>query len=178
LALSRKRKEELVESYAERLGRCQMAIWADYRGLNMGRFEDLRRRLRQVGAETMVVKNTLLRIALDQSSLPTAGQLMEGPNAIVFVYDDLASAARVVTAFARENEQAFKIKGGVLGGQVVDAGQVADLENLPTREVLLAQVVGGMSAPISGLVGTLSAVMRGLLNVLNAHREQLEGAAG
>ena len=178
MALTKKRKEELVDSYAERLGRCEVTIWADYRGLKVENFQALRAQLRRANAETMVVKNSLMRLALDRHELPIDEQFMEGPNAIVFVYDEIPSAARAAVDFARENEQAFKIKGGVVGGKLVSASRVGDLANLPTREVLLARVAGGMNAPISGLVLTLSAVMRGLLNVLNAHRDQLEGAAG
>lgn len=178
MALTRQQKEEVVESYVDRLGRCEVIIWADYRGLGVKGFEALRAQLRQTGAETMVVKNTLMRVALDRAALPLGDAFMEGPNAVTFVYGEIAPAARAVVSFARENDQAFKIKGGLVGGRMVDAGAVAELTNLPTREVLLARVVGGMASPISGLVTTLSAVVGGLVNVVNARREQLEGAAG
>ena len=79
--------------------------------------------------------------------------------------------------FARDNEALFQLLGGLVGGKVVDAAQVRELVNLPSRDILLARVVGGIGAPISGFVGTLSARLRGLANVLDAHREQLEGTA-
>jgi len=177
LALNREKKEELVEAYAERLSRSNVAIWANYRGVKAQQFETLRNTLRPINAETMVVKNTLMRVALEQQDMPYDEQMMEGPCAVTFVYDDIASAARVVNNFARDNEALFQLLGGLVGGKVVDAAQVRELVNLPSRDILLARVVGGIGAPISGFVGTLSAMLRGLVNVLDAHREQLEGTA-
>jgi len=178
LALNKEQKEQIVASYLDRIDRAQVMVWAHYRGVKVPQFEALRHGLRQAGAEVMVVKNTLLRLALEQRGLPYDKGIMDGPCAVTFIYGDIASAVRVVNSFARENEQLFQIAGGLVGGKVATEAQVRELVTLPSREVMLGRVVGGIAAPISALVGTLDAVLRGLVNVLDAHRRQLEGSAG
>lgn len=177
MALTRERKEEVLDSYLDRLSRSQVVIWANYSGVKVEQFQALRRQLRQVDAEAVVVKNTLMRVALERAGLPYDKEIMDGPCAVTFVHGDIAATTKAVTAFARENEQLFKIVGGLVGGKLVDAAQVTALNTLPSREVLLGRVVGGIAAPISGFVGGLSAILRGLVNVVNARREQLEGSA-
>ena len=166
----------MLQEYTDRLQRAQVIIWADYRGTTVPQVQGLRGQLRPLGAEAIVVKNTLMRLALERAGLPVPSEIMAGPSAVTFVYDDVAAAAKVVTGFASANERVFRIKGGMAGGRVIDVADVNALTTLPSREVLLAQVLGGIQAPISGLVGTLAAVMRGLMNVLRARAEQLEGA--
>ncbi len=175
---TREQKEQLVHEYGERLARAQLIIWAENRGIRVSEMEQLRGQLRGVGAEIVVIKNTLMRLALEQTNLPRDSEVMGGPCAVTFAYDDVGAAARAVTDFARANPTVYRIKGGLAAGQVVDAGQITFLSRLPPRDVLLAQVVGGIQAPISGFVGALAAIIRGLLNVLNAHKDQLEAAPG
>ncbi len=177
MALTRQEKEQMLQEYSEKLQRAQVLIWADYRGTTVSQVQDLRGQLRPVGAEAMVVKNTLMRLALEQANLPVPSDIMAGPSAVTFVYDDVAAATKVVTGFALVNDRVFHIKGGMAGGKIINAGQVTTLTTLPSREVLLGRVLGGIQAPISGFVGTLAAVMRGFMTVLNARAEQLEGSA-
>ncbi len=176
MALSRKEKEQLVQEYGEKLGRAQVMIWAHYRGIDVGQMTRLRRQAQDAGAETIVVKNTLMRLALENSELPYDPEMMAGPCLVTFGYDDVGPAAKVVADFARGSQERLTIIGGIVGGQLVAANQVQALTDLPSREVLLAQVLGGVQAPVTGLVSTLSAVVRGVMNVLNARAEQLEGA--
>jgi len=176
LALSREKKEELLQEYSERLGRAQVMIWAQQNGISVQRAEILRHRLRDVGAEAVVVKNTLMRLAMEQADLPVDEEMINGPRLVTFVYDDIAPATKVLTDFARENPEMVVIKTGLIGGRLATAQQVQSLNNLPSYDVLLAQVVGGIQAPISGFVNTLAAVLRGLVNVLDAYREKLEEA--
>jgi len=175
LALTRQEKEQILQSYEERLRRAQVLIWANHQGTTVQQVQDLRGQLRPLGAEAMVVKNTLMRLALEKTDLPVPAELLAGPSTVAFVYDEVAAATKVVTGFASANDRVFHIKGGMAGGKVIDARQVSSLTTLPSREVLLARVLGGIQAPISGFVGTLAAVMRGFMNVLNARAEQLEG---
>ena len=177
MALSRSKKEQLVREYGERMERAQVMVWSGFRGLKVGQVADLRRRLRAAGADAVVVKNTLMRIALDGLNLPFDPEIMDGPRMITFVYDDIAPAAKALVGFVRETGDAFEIAGGLVGGKPASADQIRALAELPSREVLLAQVVGGIQAPISSLVGGLAALLRGLLNVLNARSAQLEGSA-
>lgn len=179
MALTKEKKQSLVAEYSERLDRADVAIWSNYRGVKVAQLESLRNSLRQTSAEVVIVKNTLMRVALEEHGLPYDHDVMNGPCAVTFVYDDIAAATRVVNNFARDSDQRFQLVGGLVGGKIADAAQVRELMTLPSREVLLARVVGGIAAPISAFVGTLSAVIGGLVNVLNAHREKLEeGTAG
>lgn len=175
MALTRQEKEQILQSYKDKLRRAQVLIWADYKGTTVQQVQDLRRQLRPLGAEALVVKNTLMRLALEDAKYPVPSEMMAGPSTVAFVYDEVPTATKVVTTFATANERVFHIKGGMAGGKLITTGQVTALTTLPSREVLLARVLGGMQAPISGFVGTLAAVMRGFMNVLNARAEQLEG---
>ncbi len=176
MALTREQKVELVQEYGERLGRTQAAIWARYGGIPVEQFTRLRRQAQEAGAEVVVVKNTLMRRALEQKGLPYDEELMSGPCLVAFAYDDIAQATKVLADFARSSQDRLRIVGGIVGGQLVDAQQAASLTELPSREELLARVVGGMQAPISGLVGVLASVLRGVINVINARQKQLEGS--
>jgi large subunit ribosomal protein L10 len=174
LALSRQQKEQLLQGYAEKLEHAQVMVWAKYGGLTVAQVSDLRRQLRPSGAQAVVVKNTLLRLALEQKGLPVDAEMMGGSCVVTFINDNLPAAITALSAFARANDAAFQLKGGVVGGKLASTEQVSALATLPSREVLLARVVGGIQAPISGFVGTLAAVMRGLVNVLDAHSKQLQ----
>jgi len=176
LAITRQKKEDLVREYGERLGRSQVTIWSAYKGLTVAQVTALRNDLRQAGAEAVVVKNTLMRRALEGADLPVDPSVMDGSCIVTFVYDEIAPATKVVTDFARANTDEFTVQGGIVGGQIATAAQVSALTSLPSREILLGQVVGGIQAPISGFVNVLAGVIRSFANVLNARKDQLEGS--
>jgi len=176
LALSRARKEELIVEYGERIAKAQVMIWANYSGSSVAQMSELRAAVRKAGAESVVVRNTLMRLALERADLPMDSEVMSGTRLVTFVYGDIGAASKALVDFANGNDEVFKVVGGVAEGVVIDQARVKQLTLIPSREVLLSQVVGGMQAPISGFVGTLAAVVRSVLNVLNARREQLEGA--
>jgi large subunit ribosomal protein L10 len=177
LALTRTEKEQLVQEYSDMLGRSQVLIWSQFTAIDVAQMSAFRRQVRANGSEVAVVKNTLLQRALQDKGLPLNDDLMSGPNLVAFVYDDIAATARTLNEFARTSNERFKIMGGIVGDKLATAEQIQSLADLPSREVLLARVLGGIQAPISGLAGTLAAVVRGILNVLNARAEQLEGSA-
>jgi len=177
LALTREQKEQLLNEYSQKLARAQVVIWARYKGLTVAQISDLRRQLRAAGSEGVVVKNTLMRIALEQAGMPTDHAIMSGPCLVTFVYNDVAVGAKAVLDYARLNEATFQVAGGVGGRMLFNAEQVRTLTTLPSREVMLAQVVGGIQAPISSFVGVLAQLVRGIVNVVDARRKQLEGAA-
>jgi large subunit ribosomal protein L10 len=178
LALSRDKKEELLSRYQEELAAAEVLIWGQNLGLPVGDAEELRHGLREAGSRTMVVKNTLMRMALEQRGLPWDPEMMQGANIVAFASGDVGQAAKATVEFARTHDRVFAIKGGILSGQIVNAEQIRSLADMPSRDQLLAQVVGGIQAPMSGLVGVLSGVMRGLVTVLHGRQEQLEGSAG
>jgi large subunit ribosomal protein L10 len=176
LALSREDKERLLKEYGERLGRAQVMIWSQYSAIDVAQLTAFRRQVRATGGEVVVVKNSLMRRALEDRSLPYDESLMKGPCLVTFAYDNIAGTTKALTDFARTSAERLQVKGGLVGGKLVGQDRVQSLTELPSREVLLARVLGGVQAPMSGLVGTLSAMVRGVMNVLNARVQQLEGS--
>jgi len=177
LAISRKRKEELIAEYAQEFSRSNAIILSDYRGLRATDINRLRNEMRKVGSGYHVTKNRLVKLALKEAGLPPLESLLDGPTAIGFCYQEVPPAAKVLVDFADEFDT-FSVKGGLLGGKFVSAERIVALAKLPSREVLLAQALAGMEAPLSGLVGVLSGVLRGLLNVFKARADQLGSASG
>lgn len=175
MAITKERKEELVAQYADLLSRSQAVIFTDYRGLTAAQIGGLRNKLREVDSRYHVIKNRLLRLALQNAGQPVPEEIMDGPVAASFCLGEVSPVAKALADFAKESK-ILTIKGGLLGSSVMSAADVEALANLPSREVLLAQVLAGMQAPISGLVTVLGGTIRGLLNVLNARVEQLEGS--
>jgi len=178
LALSREQKEVILDQYVGKLERAPVVIWANYRNMTVQQAADLRQQLRAVGGETIVVKNTLMRLALEQLERPVSAEMMNGPSMVTMVYGDVAATTKAVFDFARLNEAVFQVRGGIVGNQVANVEQVRSLIMLPSREVMLGRVIGGIQAPISSFVGTLAALVRGVMNVLNARVQQLEQQAG
>ena len=169
-------KVQMVADLTEKLARCRGAILADYRGLDVAGMSELRRRLRAAGVEYRVVRNNLFRLAAREAGRVGLEPYLEGPTAVAFAYQDPVVAARVLQGFIREFRLPV-LKGAWVEGQVVDAEGVARLAELPTREVLLARVLGGVQAPLAGLAGCLAGLLRGLVTVLDAVRRQREEAA-
>ena len=176
MAISRQKKEELVAQYVTLLTNSQVTIWADYSGLRVSTLSGLRDQLRKYGVRMHVAKNTLLRRALEQVGLPMPEEYLEGPTAVIFLEESIAGPARILTDFARANKE-FEIKGGLTASAILARSQVDELAHLQSKDVLLAQVLAGLQAPISGLVNVLAGTFRGLLYVLQARAEQLEGAS-
>jgi large subunit ribosomal protein L10 len=176
LALTKERKAELYDQYKKLFADAQIAVVAGYQGLTVHDLEALRARMREVGGELHVVKNTLARIALEDLGVKSPEELWEQANALGVTTGDAVVLAKTLSDFARTDER-FSIKAGFLGKNYVTADGVKRLASLPSREVLLAQVFAGMQAPITGIVTVLGGVLRGLMNVLNARAEQLEKAS-
>jgi len=176
MAISKEKKERLVSDYQEKFSRSKAILGADYRGLTVVQMGGLRNELRSQGCEFLVAKNTLIKLALERAGLPVPESLLEGPTAIGVCYQDIVVPAKTLANYAKEMEQ-FSLKGGVLGRSRIGPEDVVTLSNLPSREVLVAQLLGGMQAPMGSLVGTLNRVIQGLANVLNARAGQLKPEA-
>jgi large subunit ribosomal protein L10 len=169
-------KEQQVVSLADQLSRAKVTVLADYRGLSVSEITALRRRLRDANAEFHVAKNTMTRRAAERLGKSDLVPYLVGPTGLALGYGDEAALARAITEFARTS-RILTVKAGMLGNRVLAAEEVSRLAELPGREQLLAQVVGGIQAPIAGLVNVLSGTLRGLVVVLEGRRQQLEGAA-
>jgi large subunit ribosomal protein L10 len=175
LAISRAQKEKMVADYVDKMSHSQALILTDYRGLSVADISDLRRRLREVDGVFQVVKNTLFARALEEAGLPIPTEQMEGPVAVGYCLGDAPPVAKALVDFAREVDL-LKVRGAILGTNLLDLEGVKGLADLPPREVLLAQLVGTVQGPMSSLVSTLQAPMRELAQVLRARSEQ-EAAA-
>ncbi|MBI4795769.1 MAG: 50S ribosomal protein L10 [Deltaproteobacteria bacterium] len=165
-------KAEIVQELQERIGRSQFNILADFTGLKVEEITRLRRQVREVDGELRVVKNTLLsRAAGGDTPMASLSSQFVGPNAVTFSYGDPVALAKVLIKFAQEKPQ-FKLKAGVLSGQVLTAQEVDALSKLPDREVLLAQFLGVLQGVPTALVTVLAGVIRNLLNVLVALKDK------
>ncbi|MBX6352474.1 MAG: 50S ribosomal protein L10 [Thermoflavifilum sp.] len=140
-------KQQVVAEIADRLGRAKSVVVADYRGLTVAEVTELRNRLREAGVEYKVLKNTLTRRAAEQVGLQGLDDLLSGPNAFAFGYDDPVAPAKILNEFARTHK-ALELKGGVVEGRVIGQKEVVDLAQLPSREGLLAMLLSVLQAPI------------------------------
>ncbi len=168
-------KNRMLEEITEELKKAELIIVTDYRGLNVKAINDLRGRLRNEDCLYRITKNTLNRLACKAAGVEQLEPLFEGPTAIAYSNADPVAAAKVFNDFAKEND-ALVIKGGILTGQVLNELAIKALGEIPPREVLLAKVVGGFQAPISGLVGVLQGTLRQLVYTVDAVRLQKESA--
>lgn len=176
---TKQQKQATVEKLRSCLGKAQVALVTDYRGLSVKEITDLRRRLQKVGADFTVAKNTLVRLAAQGSDdWKVIEPLLEGPTALAIGYDDPVSPAKVLADFAKEKRKAvIKVRGGVLQGKMLDEAGVKSLATLPSKEQLLAKALGSINAPASNLVSVTAGVARKLVYVLEARRKQLEASA-
>lgn len=168
-------KKQIIQDLHERFAKSAVVIVTDYKGLDVAAVTKLRRLLSEAGVEYQVVKNTLLVRASEETDVARIQALFKGPSAIALSYQDPVAPAKVLSQFAKENDK-LEIKGGVLQGKVLDMAGVKALADLPSREVLLSQVLGALNAVPAGFVRTLNVIPVGLLNVLNAIKEQKEAA--
>jgi large subunit ribosomal protein L10 len=171
--MKRNQKEQLVTELRDKLEGASAVYYTDFTGLNVKRMTDLRRRFRKAGVQYLVIKNTLALRAVNESGL--AGERLRGPTGLVVGTDPVA-AAKVLTDFARENDQRPNIKGGLLDGRQINVDQVKALANLPSREQMLAELAGGLQAPLAGFVGALNGVLYMFAGALEALRTQRESA--
>jgi len=173
--LKKEKKEQIIDEVATNLSRCTIAIATDYRGLSAKEMVQLRRRLTELGIEYRVVKNTLTRFAAERAGKKQLEALLAGPVAIAFGYDDAVKPAQVLREHIRSSGSVLQIKGGVLGDKLLTAEDISALATLPSREVLVARLVGQLQAPLQILHDVLSAPLCGLLNVMQARIKQVEG---
>ncbi len=171
MALKFKDKEVLVRDLHEKFSRSIAVIMVRFSGLNVTDANELRKRLREHGAELKVSKNTFFRRAMQGTPAEVLLDYFFGPNAVVFAFEDPVAIAKVLVKFAKDNE-AIEIRGGILSGQPIDVAQIEALSELPSREVLIAQLLAVLVAVPTGLVRVLSGIPRKLLYALRAIENQ------
>ncbi len=173
MAISREKKVQILEELKEKFGRASMVVLADCTGLTVGDTNALRFKLREVRGELKVAKNTLVKLAAAGTQVEQLTDDLRGPNSMVLAYEDPVAVAKALVEFAKDNDN-VRIKVGVLEGNRIDAEAVTALSKLPSKEVLIAQLLSVMVAPATGLVQALSGIPRKLLYALNAIKEQKE----
>lgn len=168
-------KSQIVEEIKEKISNAQSIVLVDYRGLNVEQLTKLRSEYRKAGVDYKVYKNSMMRFAFKDSGLEEFNEYLKGPNAIAFGIEDPVAAAKITAEFAKDNDK-LEIKAGIVDGKVIDVNGVKDLAELPPREVLIAQALGGLNAPIQGFANVLQGTIRGLAIVLNQIAEKQQTA--
>lgn len=173
--MNKNSKQELVTEMHERLARAKAVFLADFRGMNVEKATTLRNELRAASVEYKVFKNTLLDLAAKGTDVECVSPYLAGPTAIAISYDDPVSAAKVLSKFAKDPQGNFVLKAGMLSGKLLDVTQIQALADLPSREVLIAKMLGSMQAPATNFVGVLAALPGSLVRALDAIRAQKAG---
>jgi large subunit ribosomal protein L10 len=174
-------KRQAVSELAELIRTSSALAVADYRGLKVSDMQSVRRTLRESGVKLHIAKNRLLKIAADEADRGELKPLLTGPTALATIDGDEAAMAKALAdAFRPYSRIGVTLRGGMLGNRPIDASQLARLATLPSREVLLGKIAGGMAAPLTGMAGVLAANLRNLVGVLSAvadKKRQTETAA-
>ena len=153
--MERAEKNAVVAELQQKLQQAQVTLLANPIGLTVAEVTQLRRQLRAAGGEIQVAKNTLAKLAVADTSYAPISEMLEGPNALVFGYSDPVAVAKVLVKYAEDNSK-LTIRGGVLDGKALPAEAVTNLAKLPSREVLIGQLLGMLQAPASQLLRTIN----------------------
>ena len=167
-------KRQTAAELAEAFTRATVAIAADFSGMRVNQMTQLRRRLRESGAEFRVVKNRIALLAAEQTGSDLYPQLLAGVTGIALGYGDPVSVAKALDGYVRETRASLKVRNAIVDGQIYTAEQTAALATVPPREELLARLLGQMNAPVARLAGVLNGTISQLAIVLARRAEQLE----
>lgn len=168
------KKKKIVEELQGVFSKANIGVLTDYRGLKTSELNELRRKLRENKIDYKVVKNSLAEIAAKNAGLSHLAGAFKEPMAVAIGYGDASQTMKVIADYLRTSKLNLNIKAGFLPDRILDAKELDTLAKLPSREVLLARVLGGMQSPICGLVNVLAGPMRGLAQVLQGRIQQLE----
>ena len=164
-------KKQLVANLAADLKESCTGVIVNYKGINVADDTKLRKQLREAGSTYKVVKNTMLKRALDEAGIEGLEGVLEGTTAIAYNKEDYVVSAKILSEFA-EKSKTFELKAGFVDGNALDAAGVKELAALPPKEVLVAKALGGLNAPITGFVTVLNGTLKGLVVALNAIAEK------
>lgn len=174
--MARPEKVAEVQAITERIKAAQSIVLADFTGLSVLQMTQFRNQCREKQVECRVVKNRLARIACDDADMSVIKDHLKGPTAIVFGPESQVEPAKIVVEFAKDNE-AMEIKGGVVDGQYLDSTQIVALSKVPSRDELIAKMMGSINSPLTGLVGTIHGVTAALARTIDAVAKQKAEAA-
>jgi len=172
----RKEKEQIVNDLSENLVNSTVVIATDYRGLTAKEMVQLRQRLAENDIEYKVAKNTLTRFAAEKAGKGQLKDLLTGPIALGFGYsDDITRSAKVFAEYIRSSKAMLEIKGGLLDDKLLTPEDISNLANIPSKDVLVSQLIRQLWAPIQTLHNVLSSPLQGFSNVIQARIQQIEG---
>ncbi len=176
MPITRAKKEELLSQYKEKIANSSAIVFTHYRGSSVKQQRSLRAKLKDVGAEYLIVKNSLLGIALKEVRGIDADALTSGPNGVDFVGEDIAKGVTALKDWIKA-EKIIEITGAVLESSILNAESADKLSDLPTKEQVRAQLLGMLVSPASSLARIINAPAGGLARVINAHVEKQKEAA-
>ena len=169
--LTKSQKREIIEKLAEDIKNSKSVVFVDFKGLKVNDTRALKKDLRNSGASLKVAKKTLINLALEKAGVKIDARLMEGQIALAVSEADEVSPAKIIDGFSKKNKN-IKILAGLLGSKIMKLEEIEALAKLPSKEELLAKLVGTLNAPISGFVNVLAGNLRGLVQALNAMAEK------
>jgi large subunit ribosomal protein L10 len=176
--MNRTDKESFVSELRERVRKAPVVYLTDFTGLDVKSITQLRRSLKASGAEYVVVKNRLAKLAFDETELPNIFEDLTGPTGVVLGYDDAVAPAKTLKDFAKEHDSKPAFKLGILDQKVLHPEQIDRLAKLPSREVLLAQLAGLLEAPLAQLAAALEGKLQEMAGLLEALKEERSQAGG
>ena len=171
----REQKQQEIDSLKDSFEKAESVILADYCGLTVGQMQEVRTKLRSASVEFRVAKNTLSKRAIKDTDSESLSDVFTGPTAIAFSYADPVAGAKALSELV-ESYEALELKGGVLGSKLLSIGDITALSKLPSKEVLLSQLLSVMNGPMTGFVRVLSGNQRSLVQVLSAIKDTKEDA--
>ncbi len=169
-------KQDKIEQIKEKFAKATVAVVTEYRGLSVEEITKLRRELQKSDSDYHVVKNTLGKIAVKDTAYEALTELLTGPVAIAFGFNDQSAPAKILTKFVKENKKNEMITGAVLEGNLLSASEAKALADIPSREELYAKMLGCVNSPASGIANTVNGVLRKLVCTMEAVRKQKECA--
>ncbi|MCL6644447.1 MAG: 50S ribosomal protein L10 [Dehalococcoidia bacterium] len=170
------RKVAMLAEVKDRMARASVAVSADYRGLTVAQITELRRALRPTGAEVKVVKNTLAAMAAKEAGRAEMAEIVKGPTAIIFGFEDPIGPVKVFTEHLRSKRLNIEVHGGWLEGRVLSRAEVESLATMPPKEQLIADVVSKLQSPLYQFSGLLQSTIRNFAGLIDARAKQLESA--
>lgn len=170
MAISKKRKEELVEQYTDLLQRSRGVVMTENLGLSVAEITELRSKIREAEGEYHVTKNTLTRLALQNVGYAVPDELLLGSTVVGFAFESMPAMAKAIVDFAKDNNR-LRVKGGLLGDKALSDKDIVALADLPPLPVLRAQLLGLINTPATRIAGALAGSVRQVVNVINAYAE-------
>ena len=175
--MNRKEKEQVISDLHKRVERFKAVVLTNYRGLKVEQMNQIRQRLREEKISYNVVKNTMMKLASEGTDLEKLKDQFEGPTAVAIAYEDPIPLAKILTEF-QKTLPALEIKAVLVEGKVTPPSEVKSLASMPPREVIFAQVLGGIQTPGGQLAGTILSAVQQVLGVIQARIDQLEKSSG